>query len=219
MSPQQLMEGNAQLCAGRGRPLVAPAHPRRPGLQPGGPRAGQGHLWWLAWRKEGRRGEKPKAGQAGEGLTELHHSCLRVSQLGAPLPDAPQIQSQLSQWGREESWPLGYFFFLFFFLVIKKFLGLGEILCATAVPRGVLPPTPLPLPPGGREEEEFLGRAKVGEGGTISHPPQSWKKRPSRAGTGCQVPAEGTRCPAPPGAPPLSRPGRPGCAVAGPAAG
>lgn len=138
---------------------------------------------------------------------------------GSPPPGRPTDPVSAVPMGQGGKLAAGIFFFSFFFLVIKKFLGLGEILCATAVPRGVLPPTPLPLPPGGREEEEFLGRAKVGEGGTISHPPQSWKKRPSRAGTGCQVPAEGTRCPAPPGAPPLSRPGRPGCAVAGPAAG
>ena len=83
MSPQQLVEGNAQplgkegqriQCGGRPSPvpsLPAPGRrqppasglrgtpapaPSRPGLQPRGLRSGEGHLWWFAWR--GRRGTR-----------------------------------------------------------------------------------------------------------------------------------------------------------------
>lgn len=83
MSPQQLVEGNAQplgkegqriQCGGRPSPtpsLPAPGRrqppasglhgtpapaPSRPGLQPRGLRSGEGHLWWFAWRGR-RRGE------------------------------------------------------------------------------------------------------------------------------------------------------------------
>lgn len=60
----------------RSTPCPSPQPPR---LQPRGLRSGEGHLWWFARR--GRRGGegKPKAGLA-EGLTGLHHSCLRALQ-------------------------------------------------------------------------------------------------------------------------------------------
>lgn len=63
------------------------------------------------------------------------------------LPGAPQSQSRLS-WGQGGKGAAGLacFFFFFCFLVIKNFLGLGEILCATAVPRGGSPAPPGPLP-------------------------------------------------------------------------
>lgn len=157
-----LGRGQRIQCGGRLGPLPPTAthcpvlsravqHPRPapscPGLQPRGLRAGEGHLWWFAWRvRRGGEGRSPKWAwrRACQGTPPLLPES--VPALSHPPGKTPQIQSQLSQWGREERWLLG-FFFSFFLFGNKKFLGLGEILCATAVPRGSpAPPPPLPLP-------------------------------------------------------------------------
>lgn len=72
-------------------------------------------------------------------------------------------------------------FFFFFLFGNKKVLGLGEILCATAVPRGALPPPSLPLPPVGEGEGGIWAGVNVG-GKNHLPSPQTWKKKLSRAG-------------------------------------
>lgn len=54
MSPQQLVEGSAQLSR-EGQGCCVALRPAAQGLP--GSRAGEGHLWWFAWRGGGEEGE------------------------------------------------------------------------------------------------------------------------------------------------------------------
>lgn len=86
----------------------------------------------------------------------------------------------------------GIFFFFFFLFGNKKFLGLGEILCATAVPRGSpAPPAPSPsFASCGRERGRgtFWARVNVRWRRAISCPPHTWKKKTEKGqgGDKCQ---------------------------------
>lgn len=128
-SPQQLVEGNAQLwewgvqrrgqCGEAGAlpfaasrpPTAGPSHPPAPGpLQQPGAGSGEGHLWWGAGGRL-RRGERA---WRREGPTGLHHSCLSVQPRGLPPSREPPRASRDCPGGREERGPLGWLVFFSF---------------------------------------------------------------------------------------------------------
>lgn len=132
---------------------------------------------------EGKGGKERGEAQSGPGGgpdRELHHSCLSVPALSRP-PGKPHRSSLDCPNGAGRKGGRWDFFFFFFLFGNKKFLGLGEILCATAVPRGSpAPPTP-PSPSfascggeGGRGT--FRARVNVGGKGPSPAPPNMEEK-------------------------------------------
>lgn len=159
--PTAACGGNAQLwewgvqrrvqCGeARAPPFAASLPPPLQGQPPSCPRPPAAARGWARKRPPlvGRWGwaEEGRAGLADGGP---HWPPPLLPECPAPraptLPGAPQSQSRLSRGqGGKGAAGLACFFFFFCFLVIKIFLGLGEILCATAVPRGGSPAPPPP---------------------------------------------------------------------------
>lgn len=155
-------------------PHPSPSPPR---LQPEGLGSGEGRLWWFAGR-EGRGRSPQRAWRRPDGAPPLLPESVPALSHPPGSPTDPVSAVPMGQGGEVAA---GIFFFFFLF-GNKKVLGLGEILCATAVPRGspALPSSPF------RDLlwERGKGSIWAGEwgGGKAVSPPHEHGGKLSRAG-------------------------------------